>query len=93
VVKALQAAVKLCNQDMKLKTYISIALQLTIISGSFLDPLKPVKNHKSCPAPVAVAKLIKDVSQCSFKVQDVEFAARVFQKDMVSAIPHTVNSK
>lgn len=72
---------------------MSIVLQLALISAAYLDPLEPVASWKQSPALQAVPKLKKDVGSVNFKVVEPDFVAAVFDKNMVSAIPHTVNKK
>jgi hypothetical protein len=63
------------------------------VCAVYLDPREPFKGIKKSPFQESVTKMQKTVVDLELKAVDQKFINTVFDRNMVSAIPHTVNKK
>ena len=79
------------NQNQGISKFINVIWCLTVIAG-WLDPLEPHKSAKGNPIAAAIKKFTENVGLV-FTDKETEWAQKIFDKNMVSAIPCTVNKK
>ena len=83
-------------------TYLSVScdarwfvlvLNLATVCASYLDPLDSIKKQKQQTSQLALNQLKKDLAQLKFEQGQQEWISCIFDQNMLSAIPQTVNKK